>query len=384
MKISKLLLFFKLILLTTHYVKGQDERSFTIITDQDFFYISPSKNEDRNYTQGTSFTFSDDKMYNTVLFSPFKGYNILRSKIFKRKSVNPVMTSVSLLGTAFTPRIIDSISPIIGDRPFAFLLATSFNNVNRIGDKFGHGSNYEALTLNIGLLGTDIGYDFQSFAHTHIVPGRPADPIGWNTQISKGGKFTMLINYERIKFFSLIPSKIQGFGIDGSVNLGGSLGYYDRAYIGTYIRFGYINQYNMPNWAFFGNSLATANKNSHQIDSLPSSVNSKKKRKFEGVELFGFTRITTNFMFRNSLLVGQRYVHDDIYALESSWANLFFYDIDFGMAFGIYWIKNPNDDAKHKYLRILYKNTFRSPEFDSDLFPKRAHYFGSIGLQFSI
>lgn len=384
MKIIKQTLIFKLILLSIFNVKGQDERSFTCIIDQDFFYLSPSKNEDRNYTQGTSFTISDNTLYNTLLFAPFKGYNNLRAKIIKRKSVNSVMSSLSLLGTAFTPRIIDSVSPIIGDRPFAFLLATSFNNINRIGDKFGHGSNYEAITFNVGLIGTDIGYDFQSFAHINIVKGRPADPIGWNTQISKGGKFTLLLNYERIKFFSLFPSKTQGWGIDGSINLGGSFGYYDRAYLVTYIRLGYLNQFNMPNWAFFGNALATASKNSTPINPDTSLSNLNKKRKYEGCELFGFARMTNNFMFRNSLLVGQRYVNDDIYTLKNNWTNIFFYDIDFGIAFGLYWIKNPNEDAKHKFLRVIYKNTIRSPEFDSGIFARRSHYFGSIGFQISI
>lgn len=384
MKTGLNLLLIKLLLLIFFNAAGQDERSFTLMTDQDFFYFLPSKNEDRNYTQGTSLTFSDDQLYNTVLFAAFKGYNSLRAKIVKKRSVNPVMSSISIMGTAFTPRIIDSINPIIGDRPFAFLLGASLNQVSRIGDKFGHGSSYEALTLNIGLIGTDVGYDFQSFAHTHIVRGRPADPVGWNTQISRGGKFTLLVNYERMLFFSLNASKLNGWGVDGSVNIGGSLGYYDRIYLGAYLRFGWINQLNMPNWAFFGNCLASANKNSVPVELSESAPKPGRKRRYEGMELFGFTRFTNNLMFRNSLLVGQRYVKDDIYTLESGWANMYVFDFEFGVACGVYWIKNPDDDAKHKFVRILYKNTMRSPEFDSGIFPRRYHYFGSIGLQFSI
>lgn len=381
MKYTLLLLNFLIVIFNA---MGQNEKSLTLITDQDFFYFLKSKNEDRNYTQGTSITLSDLTLYNTILFSPFKGYNNLRSFVFKSKSINPVMSSTSIFATAFSPKVIDSKNPIIGDRPFAFLLGISFNQISRVGDKFGNGSNYEALTINVGLIGTNIGYDFQSFAHTYLVTGRPIEPIGWNNQISKGGKFTLLFNYERLKFFSLIPVDVSGWGIDGSLNLGGSLGYYDRAYFATYLRFGWINQNNMPNWAFFGNCLATADMNSIQPVIDESTLKLNQKRKYNGIEIFGFAKFTNNLMFRNSLLVGQKFVHNDIYTLKGSWTNTYIFDFDFGVALGIYWIKNPNDDVKYNFIKILYKNTVRSAEFDSGIFPKRYHYFGSVGLQFSL
>jgi len=284
------------------------------------------------------------------------------------------MSSISLLGTAFTPLKIDSIDPIVGDRPFAFLLALSFNQVNSIGT---NKKNFEALSINVGLYGTDVGYKFQSFAHKYIVKGRPEDPFGWNTQISQPGKFTMLVNYERMKLFSITKKNATRFNIDGFGNLGGSLGYYDRLYTNVYMRIGWFDRLNLPSWAYFGHSLGTASRNSTAVPVTP-----QQNLKCQRWEFFGFGKVGYNYFFRNSSLVGQKYVHDDIYVLDKDWVNDNVIDFDFGAALGFKWIKNPEGDANERWVRLVYKNTIRSPEFDSGIFPERWHYFGSVGIQY--
>lgn len=375
-------LFFNILTLTLFLslpvrLKSQNhEKSFALITDQDYFYIKPAENEDRNYTQGTSFSLSNDGFYNTWAFLPFKLINGLFDN-GKNAIRIPIMSTVSLLGTAFTPRIIDSINPIIGDRPFAFLLAISTSQVNQLGSKSGHGSSYESFTINYGILGTNVGYEFQSFAHKNIVKGRPTDPRGWNTQISKGGKLTILFNYEKLKCYSTIKKITQpsALGIDGFANFGGSVGYYDRLYTGMYARFGWIDPLNLPAWAFWGNGLSTASRNT------ANGTQSLTKKHFEG---FIFSRATVNIVARNSLLVGQRFNSSAEYTLDPSWIIYDVLDFDFGLALGYHWMKDADGNAKSRYIRCMYKNTMRSPEFNSKIFPERWHYFGSIGLQFSI
>ena len=181
-------------------VQGQTtpNASFSFITDQDFFYtIDKTRNEDRNYTQGSSFTMSNSEYINSWIFLPHRLLNMMNRKggLHERQEV---MSSVSVIGTAFTPRIIDSASPVVGDRPFVFVLGLSTGQVNKIGTYPVHKARFEAFTLNYALLGTNLGYSFQGFAHKYIVPGRPVDPKGWNTQLGRGGKITFLFNYEKM------------------------------------------------------------------------------------------------------------------------------------------------------------------------------------------
>src|SRR5688572_19657695 len=108
-------------LTSTNY---SQEKSFSFITDQDFIYvIDKSKNEDRNYTQGTSLSVSNSDFLGSWIFWPHRVLNNLN--LGGNTAREPLMSSISVIGTAFTPRIIDSIHPIIGDRPFAFVLGLS-------------------------------------------------------------------------------------------------------------------------------------------------------------------------------------------------------------------------------------------------------------------
>lgn len=355
------------------------EKSFSLITDQDFFYtVDKTKNEDRNYTQGTSFTIADPDFFGSWIFFP---HRLLNDRNLEGPNARePLMSAITVMGTAFTPRIIDSINPIVGDRPFSFLLALSTTQVNRIGIPALVGGRYEAFTLNYALLGTTLGYSFQGFAHKHIVKGRPTDPKGWNTQIGRGVRPTFLFNYEKMvttliaRTSTATPSS---FGMDGFWNFGGSFGYYERVYSGLGFRFGHINPANVSSWAFWGSSISSGNRNV-----IPNTTPTSKK----SFELFGFSRATVNLMARNALLRGLRFGRSaGEYTLDPSWINVAVLDWEFGLAFGWYKLHEPkNGLARERYFRILYKNTVRSPEFNSRIFAPRWHYFGSAGIQFTI
>ncbi len=356
------------------------ERDYTfgVVLDQDFLLLGPLNNEDRNYTQGTSFSYSSKKLYQNYLFKPFKKINDIG--INNGRKIKPVASSVSIMGTAFTPRDIDSLNPIVGDRPFSFLFAMSLNQINEIGEEKNDRKKFESITLNIGVLGTDIGYKFQSFAHTHIIPGRAKDPIGWNTQISKGGRLTMLLNYERLNTYKIIKSKTKsvGFGWDGYYNIGASAGYYDRVYTGLYTRIGWLNDENLSDWAFFGNAISTAS-----MLKAKRGINDGKC-KFECKELFIFASATYNRMIRNAMLVGQTNNSNTEYVLNYDWVNPNLFEYSFGAALGIYWRRNKNPEFGKGLLRLLYKVNLRSPEFDSKILPERWHYYGTLGIQVCI
>src|SRR5690606_27668649 len=149
-----------------------------------YFFYNRKLNEDRNYTQGTSFTYSHRDLLKGFLFKPIT----LLAKIDDVD--DEFSSSFSVAGTAFTPLKIDSINPIVGDRPFSFLFYISTSGTFVKSKDIGvHGRSidiYKTFRINYGMLGTRLGYEFQSLAHRSIVVGRPKDPKGWSHQISNG------------------------------------------------------------------------------------------------------------------------------------------------------------------------------------------------------
>lgn len=345
--------------------------TFSVQTDQDYFFHFPaSKNEDRNYTQGTSLIYSHHKLMKTWLFYPLR---IISNRTRPKQTYS---SSLALAATGFTPRIIDSVAPIVGDRPFAFLLYLSTSSTFE-NQKTAKLSVYNTFTINYGVLGTNVGYAFQGWAHKHIVKGRPTDPKGWKTQISKGGAPALLFEYNR--FRPLFGSGPKGTVDDRSVfdlgwNLGGSLGYYDRVFTGLYTRLGHLRNKNQPRWNGGWSSLTSG---SYQMDK-PRSRSSKF---LNVLEAFVYGKANTSLMFRNSMLVGQVF-GKDIYTLKPDWTKVWLYEFEWG---GIIAFEHATKKSKlsgPRTIAVMYRNVYRSPEFDSGIFPVRLHYFGSIGLMF--
>lgn len=349
--------------------------TFSIQIDQDFLFRFPlTKNEDRNYTQGTAFVVSHPGLRKTWMFLPFK-------KIEDLTGWEPYGSSIALGGTAFTPRIIDSSAPIVGDRPFAFLLYVSTSSTLKNQKKTKKGKLievYNSFTINYGIFGTNIGYRFQSFAHKNIVKGRPTDPKGWNNQISKGGAPALLFDYNRFQPLLSAP-KTKGTIDDRSVfdlgwNLGASIGYYDRAYTGLYARLGHLRNRNQARWNGGFSSLASG--------SYEMAAPEKKKTRFKDVfEGFLYGRVNGTLMFRNAMLVGQGFKHSD-YTLKPEWTNVGLYEFEWGFVLAFEYFKK--EKTGPKTWAFQGRSIYRSPEFNSKLFPERWHYFGSVGLMFPL
>ncbi len=349
--------------------------TFSIQIDQDFLFRFPlTKNEDRNYTQGTAFVVSHPGLRKTWMFLPFK-------KVEDLTGWEPYGSSIALGGTAFTPRIIDSSAPIIGDRPFAFLLYVSTSSTLKNQKKTKKGKLievYNSFTINYGIFGTNIGYRFQSFAHKNIVQGRPTDPKGWNNQISKGGAPALLFDYNRFQPLLTSP-KAKGGIDDRSVfdlgwNLGASVGYYDRAYTGLYARLGHLRNRNQARWNGGFSSLASG--------SYEMAAPEKKKTRFKDVfEGFLYGRANGTLMFRNAMLVGQGFKHSD-YTLKPEWTHVGLYEFEWGFVLAFEYFKKGKTGPKT--WAFQGRSIYRSPEFNSKLFPERWHYFGSVGLMFPL
>lgn len=352
----------------------EEPKTFSIQTDQDFLFRTPfSKNEDRNYTQGTSFVYSSPRLINSFAFYPLRKIRAWSDSI-KKDAAEDFSSSIALSGTAFTPRIIDSIAPVIGDRPFAFLLFVStsttykYQKLNRKGKAV---DIYNSVTINYGIFGTNIGYKFQGWAHKNLVQGRPTDPKGWNHQISKGGAPALLLEYNRFRplwsdgTFSIEDRR----AFDIGWNAGGSIGYYDRIFTGLYARFGWLRPKNQARW---NGGFSSMNSGSfQQIKPMPNI------RKFFKIwEPFVYGRANGTLMLRNAMLVGQGF-GNSVYTLKPGWATAPLFEYEWGVVIAFEYV-NRNNVPKSGALQ--YRAVHRSPEFDSGLFPTRWHYFGSLGL----
>jgi Uncharacterized protein conserved in bacteria (DUF2219) len=362
-----------------------DPGNFSIHIDQDFLFFFPkSRNQDRNYTQGTAFTYSHPNLIHTFFFYPVK--KIAFNKVNRSESKKPYSSAFAIGATAFTPLKIDSANPIIGDRPFSFLffLSTSTTySTNKTAVRNKRNGNatkvhtiYHTWNINYGMFGTRLGYEFQSFAHKKIVVGRPIDPKGWTHQISAGGRPTILLEYNRFKpLFSwdldTEEKPVVKRLFDVGWNIGGSVGYYDRIFSGFYARIGLLKAYNQARWNGGFSSLTGA------------SYQKMKQKKVKNLkpEVFMFGRFNSTLMLRNSMLMGQRFFKST-YTMEPSWVKTILWEYEWGLVAAVEHTRK--NERSPRTWAFVFRTVYRSPEFDSGLFPVRRHYFGSAGILFPV
>lgn len=211
-------------------VERQWGRIDSMHLDQDLW--APG-NEDRNYTMGVRFVWSDGDARHQTL----NGFGLLHRidgalGFDYDLSGKDTHHAVALGNSAFTPDDLRSVEAIFDDRPYASLLYTSSSIVVKDSDNRARGSK-----LVVGVLGLPISEWVQTKIHVvnRSVTGKetPYDPQGWHNQISDGGEPTAM--YQR-SWFRQIPSTSQHADAAGSCDL--SIGYYTGASCGIVGKWG--------------------------------------------------------------------------------------------------------------------------------------------------
>lgn len=345
----------------------------SILVDQDFFTIPASLDEDRNYTMGLAFDFSNDKINDWFTHWPLIKLHQLFSSVGIYDGAEDLFSSsIGLLGTAFTPEKLDTTSVVVGDRPYAFFLGINTRSTHRcVTEQSRH--NYHSWNINYGLFGTYIGREVQSYIHSWPNITRP-DPIGWSNQIGEGGRFAMLVDYNFFKTLRKdlpdIGSNLQSkIGFDGGWTAGASAGYYNRMYAGVGVRAGLIDIADVYNWLTAFNSVSTGS-----YQAIKSSGEARS-------ELFVMLQLRGTYMIRNNMLEGGWFA-DEIYVLESEWTKPFVGEVSIGAGASKKWLSRTKP-GRIRTLAAVYKTTYRTPEFDSGIFDPRNHAFGSLGFIFS-
>ncbi len=259
MKIKQLNKQYFLVLLLGNCLPIIGQTTFTLSSEQDILVVPSSLNEDRNYTMGLSIEFS-----NLLFNSVWHHYpqRVVQKSLFKDSKL--FISSIGLMATGFTPENLAETNPVIGDRPYAFLIGINTSSTFHKVDK---NNRFQLNTIRTvyGLMGTDIGRRVQTAIHEWDFITRPI-PLGWGNQIGDGGSFTGLIDISTIKSlrkcinpFEISPNNCK-IRWDGVLEYGASLGFYNRAYVGTGGRIGFIDLGDAFGFYNAFGSLASANK----------------------------------------------------------------------------------------------------------------------------
>lgn len=231
---------------------------FVTVVDNDMWGRPAS---DRNYTMGVSLAwFRQGKQEVPVLQDALEYINRITT-INTNGADAKTPSIVVLANSAFTPGDIRIREPIYNDRPYANLL---YFGVGYWGVK--DDSTIIETQLQIGVLGTSIGREVQTFIHKRCCADRL--PQGWDNQIGQGGAPTFLYRAKWTKpFVAPFPSG-QILGLYRSA--GFEVGYLTRATVGASLYYGATKE-DFENIAF----NSTANPPSHLIDRQRRSSNAK-------------------------------------------------------------------------------------------------------------
>ncbi|MDH3714142.1 MAG: lipid A deacylase LpxR family protein [Gammaproteobacteria bacterium] len=141
--------------------------------------------------------------------------------------------------TAFTPEDVDTAEPILDDHPYGSLVFIANTRQRVLRDE---GISYQSA-FTLGVLGTDIPKNVQSFVHEAL--GQDV-PQGWDNQISAGGEptFRYTLNRQDTLALELFPGHP---GHDIKTTFSGSVGYITEVAAGITGRWGIIST---PWWSF--------------------------------------------------------------------------------------------------------------------------------------
>ncbi|MEL6675588.1 MAG: lipid A-modifier LpxR family protein [Bacteroidota bacterium] len=214
-------------------------QSFFIYLDNDKF-STRLFDEDRDYTNGISFAYSNGNLINSPLFflNTFLLKKTWRAFHPQAKGLDDrlqfLSPEIKLSSLAYTPRDIAATELITDDRPYASVHYLEFKA--RLHDKE---KNYvHSLSLSYGTLATPAAAFFQKIIHT-IGTVRPL-PEGWHNQIAHPWEPTMLIQYQRDRIWQpkALPANRSfrdlresmsveaGYRVVGSYALTGRYGWY--------------------------------------------------------------------------------------------------------------------------------------------------------------
>ena len=295
-------------------------KSFSFLSDQDF--LTPY-NEDRNYTMGMGLIFSHSEICESNYWViPFmrKGLDwVFGISHLIKHNPSSYSSSLSLMGSGFTPLDLEAVDPIPDDRPYGSITVLGsdrvvvFNAETTLEEENGNDSEpNEAIAgmspshapvsrgknpefaistgLQIGFLGLHAADFVQSHIHENHWFGstRPV-PLGWDNQISNGGEPTALYSLSIMAPISTVyqPDNPQVKVFESILEAGTQLGYYTNFQLGLTNKLGVFDE------AFWTNLSRT------------NAVSQAASLAGRRVKAYVYASVRTRFVMYNALLQGQ-------------------------------------------------------------------------------
>ncbi len=355
-----------------------DRFGLMVYVDQDMFY--PKKNEDRNYTMGVSLGVSG-KMFEGISPLHWLGeakrnmsisrwekkskaglsrYDSVRKSRtdWKRNDLeHGKLTSITLGYGAFTPLDIGSTAPVEDDRPYGGILALSFNRTFFQKPSHINSDSRQAFyqAFAIGLLGTNIGNKFQSWVHERNLKsgkGTRPIPVGWHNQISDGGELTGLLTLGHKRLLSTSENFYTRGTWKAIAMHEVTVGYYTNVTAGLATTFGHLKE-----WYNFNIS--------------PTNYVNQVIAEEDMPRIFAFASARMQYVIYNALLQGQ--FKDNPHELTTTEVSDWVFITDFGVNV---WFPIG--------LTARVQFTRRSAEYTINNQEGRAHYWGSIYLNYNL
>lgn len=344
----------------TTYVKS----GVYAFTDQDVF--RPKFNEDRNYTMGIQIGAYGDWTNRKKLIIPY-----LRDRIDQYLGLDSLhqlnsainRPTIFFYGSGYTPLAIDSVNPIIGDRPYGSLVGIG-SSMTSVKELTGPGNPHPwALTtsFHLAVLGLNVGREAQSYIHrNHWFGSERPIPVGWHNQISQGGEPTLLYQvltrrslYQK-QYFSPFRDK-QMNRLQVNATFEGMAGYYTNVAAGVEARFGMFSN---PFWDINTNAGSGMNQGASQTG----------REALDGLEWYFFGALRGRLVGYNALLQGQ--FRKSVYTLNATQIERLIEEYELGIG------------VKIRHVHILWTIIAgRTPEYRTAF--ARPHIWGSFQIRYN-
>lgn len=256
-----------------------------------------SRSTDRNYTGGFAFASGGRWVRESGLTGALRRVDQLvrADRVHRRGVVH--RHAFTILGSAFTPQVLNEARPIRDDRPYASLFGVQVRRLS-VDSAYERGEpRVSALStdLTVAALGLNVAKSVQTNLHRTLRRNSgketPYDPLGWHNQISNGGELTALyhVAYERfLAGDAPIAGRVKRSQL--SWNAQGTVGYYDNVAAGVT---GRVGHFLTDFWEFSSNPLnAVQQRGRPSDDSRPW-------------EAYAFLALRGRAVAYNALLQGQ-------------------------------------------------------------------------------
>jgi Uncharacterized protein conserved in bacteria (DUF2219). len=252
------------------------QRSLSIFLEEDFLQRYGSTS-DRNYTMGLGVGLSGSWITRRNMDLPLRlaehsvdwALGLVKIDHFiARRNLEDLSKnraySLMLSGTAFTPKDLRADAPVVGDRPYAFMLGWTTSRAT--GDADSDDAYLSDFTF--GTIGSEIGRNAQRFIHSRSRASSheptPYDPKGWANQIYDHALFGVgmptarygLVKMHRLAYVNT-NTAAHTYLFDATQELGGDLGYYTDANFGLRVRAGLFS---IPFWAWREDPLTSGSR----------------------------------------------------------------------------------------------------------------------------